>query len=573
MNETTTTPTDHSKCADEAIHTPGAIQPFGVLLAVDPNTLTVRHASENGRDVFGREPVELLGRPSAELIGLAAEAALRDAIDSDGLTHHRPIPISVPGTDARRWHGVAHSLGGIVFIELEPADEKGALPVDTLAAVRLSVGRISATTTVSDFSATTAREVRSLTGYDRVMVYRFDAEWNGEVVADERRADLEPFHGLHYPASDIPAQARALFLANRVRVIPDATYEPVPVVPDRDGRTGLPLDLSRCLSRSAAAVHREYLHNMGVGASLTTSLVVGGRLWGLIACHHATPRTPGPAVRETCDLFTQVASAHLAFLAETEDRNYLVSLAEALGRTGTRAGTTTPPIAALAKDPADMLALVGGHGAVVWRSGRVVAVGRTPPAEALGGLIGWIKQVGAPLVATDRLGHVYGPAEAFADVASGLLALEVSRAADEYLLWFRPQVLQAVNWAGDPHGTSEANGRLSPRRSFAVWKETVRGRSLPWRPAEVENARRVKELLLTAAAQSAVRLEALLPICAWCKKIRDEPGYWRGVEDFIRDLVDVRFTHGICPACLDQQSAEFAGDGAAGVSSSERRIG
>jgi light-regulated signal transduction histidine kinase (bacteriophytochrome) len=150
------------------------------------------------------------------------------------------------------------------------------------------------------------------------MVYRFDAEWNGEVVAEDRREDLEPFLGLHYPASDIPAQARALFLVNRIRVIPDSEAEPIPMIRDSDGGNSAPLDLSRCLLRSAAAVHREYLRNMGVRASLTASLIVGGRLWGLIACHHSTPKRPAPVDREACELLTQVASAHWRSLRKSK---------------------------------------------------------------------------------------------------------------------------------------------------------------------------------------------------------------------------------------------------------------
>ncbi len=292
------------------------------------------------------------------------------------------------------------------------------------------------------------------------MMYRFDAEYNGEVVAEERREDLEPFLGFHYPASDIPAQARALFLLNRIRVIPDAAVEPIPIIPDCDGRKAVPLDLSRCLLRSAAPVHREYLHNMGVRASLTASLIIDGRLWGMIACHHATPRRPGPAEREACDLLAQVSSAHLAFLAEVEDREHLISLNEALTRTAAKIGGTTPPIAALAKNEVDLLALVGAGGAVVWRSGHGLPIGQTPPEQELPGLIGWIRRGAGPLIATDRLSQLYAPAKPYADVASGLLALEVSRDADEYVLWFRPEVLQSVNWGGDPHGKSGAD-RLS----------------------------------------------------------------------------------------------------------------
>ncbi len=195
---------------------------------------------------------------------------------------------------------------------------------------------------------------------------------------------------------------------------------------------------------------------------------------------------------------------------------------------------------------------------MVWRAGRGMPIGQTPPEHAFPRLISWIKGVATPLLATDRLCQAYAPAKPFADVASGPLALEVSREAGEYVLWFRPEVPQLVNWAGDPHGKSGPDGRLSPRRSFAAWKETVRERSLPWRPAELENARRIKELLLASAALAVLRLEALLPICAWCKKVRDEPDYWRGVEEFIEDLVDVRFTHGVCPECSRKQMAEFS---------------
>jgi len=560
MSVTTPMPSNYAACENDPIHAPGAIQPFGVLLAFDTNALKVRHASENSRDLFGliSNGTVPLGSTAAELLGPAAEAALRDALAKDGLIEHRPILVSVPGAEATRWHAVAHCLGSMVYVELESADEATSSPIDLLTAIRLAVGRLSAAATISEFCAKLTRKVRSLTGYDRVMVYRFDAENNGEVVAEERREDLEPFLGLHYPASDIPAQARALFLVNRIRVIPDAAVEPIPISADGDGRNAESLDLSRCLLRSAAPVHREYLHNMGVRASLTASLIIGGRLWGLIACHHSTPRRPGPAEREACDLLAQVASAHLAFLAEVEDREYLGSLADALARMAANIGGTTPPLAALAKNAVDLLALVGASGAVIWRAGRGMPIGQTPPEQALPGLIDWIKGVAAPLIATDRLSQVYASAKSFANVASGLLALEVSRDTDEYVLWFRPEVLQSVSWGGDPHGKSGPDGRLSPRRSFAVWKETVRERSLPWRPAEVENAKRVKELLLAAASLAVLRLEALLPMCAWCKKVRDEPDYWRGVEEFIHDLVDVRFTHGICPGCLQKQMADFS---------------
>lgn len=227
---------DPVACENEPIHTPGSIQPFGVLLALDVGTLTVRHVSTNSQDIFGNGAVPL-GSTAAEILGPAAEAALRNGLAENGLIVPRRIPGSIPGTGPQRWQGAAHCLAGMVFVELEPAIDAATTSADWLAAFVNSVTRLSADSTVSAFAATVAREVRSLTGYDRVMVYRFDDEWNGKVIAEERRADLETFLGLHYPASDIPSQARALFLFNRLRVIPDAACEQIPLVPDCDGST------------------------------------------------------------------------------------------------------------------------------------------------------------------------------------------------------------------------------------------------------------------------------------------------------------------------------------------------
>jgi two-component system, chemotaxis family, sensor kinase Cph1 len=549
---------DLTACDSEPIHTPGFIQPFGVLLAFDVNTLRLRHASLNIHDLLGPKVPDPLGLTAAELLGSDAETALRDALAKGGRIDYCPIPVSVSSTNARPCHGVARCQGDIVFVELEPAEDNATSSIEVLAAIRAWVGQQAATVNISELCTCVARNVRLLTSYDRVMVYRFAADWNGEVVADERHADLETFLGLHYPASDIPSQVRSLLSTNRIRVISDASRAPIPIAPVRDSLTGLPLDLSCCLLRGVSPVHLEYLHNMGVKASLTASLIVRGQLWGLIACHHLTPKHLGPAKRDGCDLIARLASDQLACVADLEDRHRQEGLANALGRTGVRIGGSSPPIAGLTKDAGDLLALVRATGAVIWRSGRGALIGQTPPGEALPELIDWIKGVASPLIVTDRLAQLYPAAKQFAAVASGLMAVEVSRDTDEYILWFRTEVLQDVNWGGDPRGKASPDGRLTPRRSFAVWRETVQARSLPWRSAEVENAKRVREQVLVAASRSAARLEALLPICAWCKSVRNEPGYWRAVEEFIHDVVEVRFTHGVCPKCLDKQLAELA---------------
>ncbi|WP_448609381.1 SpoIIE family protein phosphatase [Geodermatophilus sp. URMC 60] len=505
------------RCADEPIAVPGAIQPHGALLAVTEPDLAVVVASANAADVLGATPASL-----ADVLAPTDLDRLRAGLAGD-LVELNPLRVTVGGADVDL---VVHRADGLLLTEWEPL--AGAEQADAVWHARLALvlQRLSAGGTLDELTASLARDVRALTGFDRVMVYRFDPEWNGEVVAEDRREDLEPFLGLRYPASDIPAQARALYATHWLRLIPDATYRRVPLEPAANPVTGHPLDLSGAMLRSVSPVHLEYLANMGVVASMSVSLLDRGRLWGLISCHHYSgPHRPSYADRVAAEFLGRTASLLLHTTVEDGEQGRVVAVAQrraelvaALGR------APRTPAQALTEGTPTVLDLLPAAGAAVRLDGRLHLLGRTPPAERVPGLVAaLLAQVRS---ATDALGSVVPEAADVADTASGLLAVEVGGGRGDFLAWFRPETPREVTWGGNPHTPktveTESGPRLSPRRSFAAWRETVRGTATPWRAHEVEAAQELAAHLtesallrageddrLAAALQRTLLLEAL----------------------------------------------------------------
>ncbi|HZI05384.1 MAG TPA: ATP-binding protein, partial [Archangium sp.] len=319
-------------------------------------------------------------------------------------------------------------------------------------------------------------------------------EDNGEVLSENKREGLDAYLGLHYPASDIPQQARRLYLLNWLRIIPDREYRPAPLLPSLRPDNQQPLDLSFSVLRSVSPIHLEYMRNLGLRASMSISLVVGGRLWGLISCgNHSSPRYLSYELRAACELIGRITSQLIGVQEEREKlelrkklRGHQERLVEAMRAEEEEA------LAGLVKQPGELLGLAGASGAAVFCEGRCWTVGRVRPESAIEGLVGWLREtVKEGVFHTRALPGLYPPAEAFKEVASGLLAVSLPKHTPDYVLWFRPEVLQTVNWGGDPTKPVEKAGeelRLHPRRSFELWKEVVRANSLPWTPAEVEAA-------------------------------------------------------------------------------------
>ncbi|MGY1662265.1 SpoIIE family protein phosphatase [Geodermatophilus sp. SYSU D00705] len=511
-----------ARCADEPIAVPGAIQPHGALLAVTEPDLAVVVASANAADLLGRAPASL-----TELLGPADLDRLRAGLAGDH-AELNPLRTTVDGVEL---DVVVHRADGLLLTEWEPVEGAGQAGAGWHRRLPAVLQRLSATTGLDELTAVLARDVRELTGFDRVMVYRFDADWNGEVVAEDRRADLEPFLGLRYPASDIPAQARALYAVNWQRLIPDARYRPVPLAPAANPATGRPLDLSGSVLRSVSPVHLEYLANMGVVASMSVSLIDRGRLWGLVSCHHyAGPHRPSYADRVAAEFLARTASLLLHTAVETVDRDEVVGVAQRQAQLVAAAGRTPrDPAAALTRGEVTVLDLLPAAGAAVRLGGRLHLLGSTPPAGRVPGLVAALLATGEP--ATDALGRVVPAAADVADTASGLLAVEIGGGSGDFLAWFRPETPREVTWGGNPHTAktveTDAGPRLSPRRSFAAWSETVRGTATPWRAHEVAAAEALAAHLAGSALQRAGednRLAAVLQRTLLLEQLPKVPG-------------------------------------------------
>lgn len=471
-----------ARCADEPIAIPGAVQPHGVLLAVTEPGLDVVVASANAADLFGG-PVADLGA----VLDDDSLARLRAALAGD-LAEVNPLRTTVGGVDVDL---VVHRADGLLITEWEPlpgAEEAGLTWHRRLPGV---LQRLTSSGTLERLARTLARDVRTLTGFDRVMVYRFDPEWNGEVIAEDRRDDLEPFLGLWFPASDIPAQARALYTTNWMRLIPDAGYQRVPLDPPANPLTGRPLDLSGAMLRSVSPVHLEYLANMGVVSSMSVSLIDRGRLWGLISCHHyAGPHRPSYADRTAAEFLGRTASLLLRTVVAEDETDGVVDVAERAAELAAAVGRTPRALgAALTEQDVTVLDLLPAGGAAVRLDGQLRLLGDTPPAQRVTELVAELLAAGAAV--TDSAARVVPAAEDLVASASGVLAVPVG--AGDFLAWFRPETLREVTWGGNPYASKIAQTddgpRLSPRRSFAAWSETVRGTSAPWRDHEVAAAR------------------------------------------------------------------------------------
>ncbi len=511
------------RCADEPIAVPGAIQPHGALLAVTEPDLAVVVASAGASALFG---AEVAGRTLADLLDPADLDRLRAGLTGD-LTELDQLRLQLPGGPVDL---VAHRADGLLVTEWEPlagAAEAGPAWHRRLPSV---LQRLSDTTGLEQLTDVLARDVRAVTGFDRVMVYRFDRDWNGEVVAEDRRRDLEPFLGLWYPAADIPAQARALYATNWMRLIPDARYTPVPLEPATVPGTGRPLDLSGAVLRSVSPVHLEYLANMGVIASMSVSLIDRGRLWGLIACHHYSgPRRPSHADRVAAEFLGRTASLLLHTAAAAGDQDDVVGVAQrsadlvaAVGRAG------RTPLPALTEDDGTgrptVLDLLPAAGAAVRLDGRLRLLGETPPAERVGPLVAALLAAGTPV--TDALPRVLPAAADLAGTASGVLAVGLD--GGDFLAWFRPETPREVTWGGNPNKTEvTASGRLSPRQSFEAWTEVVRGTARPWREHEVAAARALADQVAVvgrARAQQENRMAAALQRTLLLDELPQVPG-------------------------------------------------
>ena len=509
---------DLTACDREPIHILGTLQPHGFLLAVEGDDLRVVQASANVPDGPDRPAATLHGRPMEAVFPDIADAlaAYRAAPPREGASYLRTLSLDT-SEGPRSYDLAAHRSGGLIVAELEETAGEAVGGLDALAPrLNAFVDGLHAATTVEALCGLLAADIRHVTGFDRALVYRFDRDWHGTVVAEDGNGRLPSYLDLRFPASDIPVQARELYRRNRLRIIPDAGYAPVPIVPALTPATGSPLDLSHSILRSVSPVHVTYMRNMGTMASMSVSILVDGALWGLISCHNRTPRRVPLQARNACDFLSRVFALQLAATERGVLAEERVALGTIRGRLLAHMAREEVFLDGLLNHPDDALALVGATGAAVIGREACRLIGATPTADEIRGLYGWLSahHAGEAVFETDALGENYPPARDFAGVASGVLAISISQKYAHYMVWFRPEVVRTVRWGGDPHkaATSDPEGgpdRLHPRKSFEIWRETLQGRSAPWTLPQVEAARELRASVLGIVLRRAEELASL----------------------------------------------------------------
>jgi len=492
---------DLTNCDREPIHKLGLIQDFGALVAVTSD-FNVAHISANCADILD------LGTPIAVGDRLAdhfPEEALRllrrklaEAADLGTVERIFGLDLSRDITGPRKLFDCAlHRSGRLLIIEVERHEPDSLLHHGS--SLRPIAERLERAKDITELCHQGARHLKRLLGFDRVMVYRFHPDQSGEVVAEAREAHLEAFLNLRYPKTDIPEQARRLYLQNPFRIIADVNANPVPIVPAR-GIEGEEPDLSMSVLRAVSPIHIEYLRNMGVGASLSISIVIKGRLWGLFACHHYAARRVPYSLRTVAELFAELFSLRLE-LAIAEAGNLMSERARALHD---RLMARLAGGGSLANNLSVITDVIGDiiphHGSSAFVEGRYEARGAAPTEEEFKALVPAFNTGSTSrIIASEALGELIPGATGFAERAVGALAIPVSRRPRDYVVLWRRELPQVVTWAGNPEKPVEhgPNGdRLTPRKSFAAWRESVRGRSAPWTEEEQAIAESLRVTLL-----------------------------------------------------------------------------
>lgn len=535
----------------------GNLQPYAILLAVDPVSREILQVSANTAGSFGRSPAEMVGRSLDELFPEADRAAIAAALAQP--EPHPPCTVTVQAT-GRSFRARLHPQDEILVLELEPEEPavlaadapdeawQGAPPADApspeasgnrpaldladfdrnpLAPEVLhrqldkAIAAFGRAKTLQDFTDILAQQVRDLSGFDRVMVYRFQSDYSGVVVSEVKPDGRESYLGLHYPATDIPSEARLLFYENALRCIPAIDYPPVPFYPAKNPRTQAALELGPVWTRGVSPPHVQYLKTMDVAGAMTLSLFDDRHLWGLVACHHYRPKFVSAAERSAFQLLAKVATLELIRHQTRERDRYRSKTRTLLSRF--RAAVDRPGAAilpALQEHAGLLMELFQASGVALAFAGQVARAGEAPTEAELQPAIDWLLQRDSEgTFATDRLLQDYPDSQHWAAPPAGLLAISVAlqqpQPASYHILLFRPEQIQTVNWAGKLSDSIQVDAtgelQLCPRNSFQLWKARVRDRAMPWSAQELEAAADLQNALMLAALRfSKDALEAAL---------------------------------------------------------------
>lgn len=459
---------DLAQCASEPIRVPGAIQPHGRIAVIGAEDGRLRAFSANwGSEAEVQEALATLPIDTARL-----------------LSGHGPAWVGTLPLLGRTHDVAAHRQGDSVIVEYEPGGPAASLHAPMYTVARELLPALQGADSVLALCQQVAREMKRLTGFGRCLVYRFDADGHGEVLAERADPGYDSYAGHRFPASDVPTQARELYRVNHIRLIPDANYTAVPLVAAAGQPDPAGLDLSFAALRSVSPVHLEYMRNMGTPASMSVSIVVRGRLWGLVSCHdHAAKYLPFQT-RVACEHLGRLLSLQVQAQEDSADVSQRLALHQRVLTVVALMAESDGTLQRLVSPELELAAMADAVGAAVVLNDTCWTIGSTPAPEQVRELAHWIAARGQDVFCSDRLPEVYPAGEELLPGCAGVLALSISQVHRHVVLWFRPELVQTIQWAGDPRKTLPSAGRIHPRKSFESWQEHVRGRSAPWTSAQ-----------------------------------------------------------------------------------------
>lgn len=506
---------DLNNCNIEPIHIPGLIQSHGFLIVVDQD-LIIRFYSENIHNFLKLPEAPLLGQPVNSIEPIIGKNEPPNFINqlilfgkTNGFDQTNPFQTDIQG---QPFHLIISQSDNLFLLEFEPSQSD--LNLDIQKMVGRSISEMLADKNLQNLLNNTALQIKNIISYDRVMVYKFAEDGHGEVVAEAKNDDLEPWLGLHYPASDIPQQARELYKVNLTRLIANVHTESSRILGERvDAERSL--DLTSSQLRAVSPIHIQYLKNMGVYSSFSISLIYHKELWGLIACHNYTPRFINYKSRESAKLIGQILSSALEFRQDEENQLVYDRYKAAVSQLSKSMLQSISIEDALTAQSITLLDVADVSGAVLTYENSTISLGVTPDPEQLKTLIDWIGEtISEPIYYTQSLSSLHPEAAAYKAVASGMFVCTISKELGEYVIWFKPEQLQKIEWAGNPEKPAEVDVedgllKISPRKSFETWSETVVGTSRLWGNAEIKSILRLKGEITYAINQKASEIRIL----------------------------------------------------------------
>ena len=505
----------YENCDREQIHLLGHIQSHGILIGINELDLTIAQISDNTIEFFNIPASSLIEQPLSILFPEPQIDILVSFLSRKDLEIFNPTKITIQIEQNKYlFQGIMHRSDGLLILELEPlpTDSDSSLSFYHLA--KSAAANVRQAKDFSEMPELLAQEIRKITQCDRVMIYRFEPDNSGIVIAEAKDEQVESFLGLHFPADDIPELARKLYYKNWLRQIVDVNSYPVPIVPLNNPITQEPIDLSFSTLRSVSPIHIKYLQKMGVSASFSISLISAGKLWGLIACHHFSPRYIDYEARKACEFLAQVMSIEIVSRYEQELKTAQKKIKIVQAKLKQNILGAKQSINQIFSQNADsLLDLVNAQGVAICLSDRISVIGTCPSQEFISSLILWLKTKSEDVFHTNSLSALYPEAISIKDLASGILAISISLNHTSYhIIWFRCEVVQTVDWAGAPNQLAlDGEWVLNPQRSFELWKETVKAKSLPWDEVEIETASELRSTLMLAAlefSQQSLKQEA-----------------------------------------------------------------